>query len=117
MLLFDKEEVVLLVERVFEEDVELCEASKSNIDWAIVFLGLVVVVLLDVIVDGGSDDEATVGGCSEDFVSESDSDGSSDDDGTSSATVAVVLSLVFQLGLTMLLGKNNTPSSLLQPPW
>lgn len=117
MLLFDKEEVVLLVERVFEEDVELCEASKSNIDWDIVFLGLVVVVL-DGEVDGGSDDEATVGGCSEDFVSESDccSDGSSDDDGIPSATVAVVSSLlVFQFGLTIL--GNNTPSSLLQPPW
>ena len=71
-------------------------------------------VVLDVIVDGGSDDEATVGGCSEDFVSTSDCclDGSSDDDGISSAAAAVVLSLVFQLGLTMLLRKQYTLFSI-----
>jgi len=111
-----EEEVELLdlVERVCEEVELLCAASKSNIDSAIVFLGLVIVVGLDVIVDGGSD-EAMVGGCSEDLQVSTlvcCLDGSSDDDGISSA---VVLSAVFQFGLTML--ENNTPSSLLKPPW
>jgi len=102
--------VVCVFDVVVVEDVELWAASNSNIDWAIVFLGLAVVAVgLDDGSGGGSDDKAVVGGCSEELQVSTPVCclvGSSDDDGTSSAVPSL---LVFQLGLTMLVG-NNAPS-------